>query len=157
MKRTLRKAKPHWLTSAGYAEANSKEHGQQVALFMWAQENRDKYPAAFSHMFAIPNGGERHKAVASRLKAEGVKSGVPDVMLAVPALKPMPYAAGYVRGYYCGLFIENKREKKGRVSDDQDEWKAKLIAAGYAVVVCRGFEEARDAIIAYLTGTLTIE
>lgn len=31
------------------------------------------------HWFAVPNGGHRHIAQASRLKAEGVRSGTPDL------------------------------------------------------------------------------
>jgi hypothetical protein len=31
------------------------------------------------HWFAVPNGGHRHISEASRLKAEGVRSGTPDL------------------------------------------------------------------------------
>jgi hypothetical protein len=48
------------------------EHDQQVALFTWANQNLDRYPV-LRWMFAVPNGGHRHPAVAGKLKAEGVK------------------------------------------------------------------------------------
>ena len=59
------------------------EHQEQVALFNWAKffENKCK---DLGMMYAIPNGGKRHIAVARKLKAEGVKAGVPDIFLAVP-------------------------------------------------------------------------
>lgn len=36
------------------------------------------------HWFAVPNGGHRHIAEASRLKAEGVRSGTPDLCFMLP-------------------------------------------------------------------------
>jgi hypothetical protein len=44
---------------------------------------RLRYPKGL--IFAIPNGGQRNVIVASKLKAEGVLSGVPD--LCVPIAK----------------------------------------------------------------------
>ena len=35
-------------------------------------------------LFAVPNGGSRHPAEAKRMKGEGIKSGVADVILLVP-------------------------------------------------------------------------
>lgn len=35
-------------------------------------------------LFAVPNGGSRHPAEAKRMKGEGVKPGVSDVILLVP-------------------------------------------------------------------------
>lgn len=51
------------------------EHKLQVALmdYLAIAGRRDL------HWFAIPNGEKRHIAVASRLKAEGVRSGSPDI------------------------------------------------------------------------------
>lgn len=75
-------------------------------------------------LFAIPNGGYRHKATAEKLKLEGLKPGVPDIF--VPDWR---------------LFIEMKRTKGGRVSKDQADWIEYLQACGYIVVVARGWEE----------------
>ena len=54
-------------------------------------------------IFAIPNGGKRHIGTARKLKAEGVRSGVPDIFLACPR---MPYdfhdlIVGYREGPFC--------------------------------------------------------
>jgi hypothetical protein len=50
-----------------------------------------------------------------------------------------------------GLFIEMKRTKGGRTSEEQREWIAELNKAGYRAVVCKGWEEARDEIMKYLS------
>lgn len=130
-----------------YANA-STEHAQQVALFMWAAQNREKYPQ-LEWMFAVPNGGERNVAVAARLKAEGVRSGVSDIFLPAPG-----YTAGFVVAF--GLFIEMKKPKSegkaaGRESENQAKFGAHVTTQGYRYVVCYSFQEARDAIIEYLT------
>jgi hypothetical protein len=114
-----------------------KEHDEQVALFDWADRSTGRHPE-LSLMFAVPNGGARNIIVAKKLKDEGVKRGVPDLMLAAPR-----------RGYH-GLFIEMKKVKGGRVSPEQTEWKTKLQAQGYRVEVCAGFEAAKETILEYL-------
>lgn len=119
------------------------ESAHQKALFCWAAlpETLAKYPE-LALMFAIPNGGERNKVTAARLKAEGVKAGVPDIFLPV---------ARCVGGEYShfGLFIEMKKSK-GVLSDAQDDWHGKLLRQGYMVNVCFGWQEAVNAIIDYL-------
>lgn len=122
---------------------NGSEHGHQVALFCWASQNFDRWPE-LREMFAIPNGGERNIKVAANLKAEGVKSSVPDIFLPSPV------------GKWHGLFIELKRPKTdkgpaGRASTDQLEMIQKLRCRGYGAAVAVGWEEARDLIVAYLT------
>lgn len=128
---------------AEYAKTGA-EHSHQVALFMWAADQiaSGAYPE-LALMFAIPNGGERNKAVAGRLKAEGVKAGVPDIFLPVP------------RHGVNGLFIELKRPKaegirQGSAQDNQSEWIDKLRGQGYGAAVVYGFEAARDMIVQYL-------
>lgn len=132
------------LDPATYAKAGT-EHANQVALFMWASlpEQQSKFPE-LKLMFAIPNGGERNKVVATRLKAEGVKSGVPDIFLPVP------------RHGRAGLFIELKRPKsdgkaKGRASDKQSDWATNLQNQNFGVFLAEGWKAARDVIILYLS------
>ena len=115
----------------------NKEADEQEALFAWAEYQKGKYPE-LELMYHIPNGGSRNKAEAARLKAQGVKPGVPDICLPVP------------RGKYHGLYIELKRSKGGRVSSDQTIWLEKLMRHGYAVALCFGWDDARDIIIKYL-------
>ncbi len=112
------------------------EHEEQVNLFAWAKYMENQIPELKS-IFHIPNGGHRHKAVAAKMKAEGVKAGVPDIFLACP------------RDGYHGLFIEMKAGKN-RTTKNQNEWIQRLLGAGYMVVVCYGWEAAKQEILDYL-------
>ena len=113
------------------------EAEEQIALFQWAEFAKAQYPE-LALLFHVPNGGSRHQIEAARLKAQGVKPGVPDIFLPVP------------RGGYHGLFIELKRQKGGRLSNNQKIWLTALGGMGYAVYVCFGCEEAIKEIIKYL-------
>lgn len=113
------------------------EAQEQAALFGWAQMKSYFHPE-LGLMFHIPNGGKRSKAEAARFKAEGVKAGVPDILLPVP------------RGKYHGLFIELKRLRGGSPTKDQLEWIAQLRAQGYAAAICCGWQEASEEILKYL-------
>lgn len=114
----------------------SKEHIEQKTLFQWAKLNADIYPE-LNNMFAIPNGGHRHIAVAKKLKSEGVKSGVPDIFLAYP------------RGKHHGLFIEMKAGRN-KPSINQKRWLERLEKAGYKTGVCYSWDDARELIESYL-------
>lgn len=96
------------------------EHEEQRNFVQWF---RRKYPKI--RIFAIPNGGARHPAVAYKLKAEGVLRGVPD--LYIPEWK---------------LWIEMKRIKGGVLSDDQKDWIEYLESVGDHVRVGLGCEGA---------------
>jgi hypothetical protein len=118
------------------------EHQHQVALFRWASLMAREYPE-LRLMYAIPNGGGRSKAEAGRLKAEGVKPGMPDVCLPAP------------RGAFGACYIELKRpaapgQAKGRVSPEQRAVLAELEAAGNRVGVAVGWEEAKAILMEYL-------
>lgn len=114
------------------------EHTEQVNLIKWWSLACHKYGLDERVLFAIPNGGERNVIVAARLKAEGVRSGVPDLFL----------ACGH--NSYNGLFIEMKKAKGGRVSDNQKSFIELLKERGYATAVCHGWAEAKSAIESYL-------
>ncbi len=116
----------------------SPEHDEQVALFRWADMQIGIIPE-LALLFAIPNGGDRHPAVAAKMKAEGVKRGVPDICLPV------------ARGGHHALYIEMKAEN-GRVRPDQNKWLQALADQGNQVEVHRSWERARDAILYYLNG-----
>ena len=64
------------------------EHKHQVALIHWSRhvqlaEAADVKPGSkiADYLLAIPNGGRRDQREAVRLKAEGVKPGVSDLLL----------------------------------------------------------------------------
>ncbi len=112
------------------------EHDEQAALMGWAILQTGVWPE-LRLLFAIPNGGHRHKAVAAKMVAEGVKRGVPDVCLPVP------------RGDHHGLYIEMKYGRNG-TSPDQDAWLEALAGQGYKTAVCYSFEAAQRVITEYL-------
>ena len=117
------------------------EHDEQVALFAWAELQEAAHPE-LRNLFAVPNGGARHPAVAAQMKAEGVRRGVPDVFLAV-------MRRGNDGRTWGGLFVEMKR-KPNKPTPEQEEWIARLRASGYMAVVCYGAAEAQQCIMAYL-------
>lgn len=102
------------------------EHLEQVETVAWF---RRTYPGV--RIFAIPNGGHRGIREAGRLKAEGVSAGVPD--LYIPA---------------WNVWVEMKRRKGGSVSKEQKDWHAYLREIGDTVLVCKGFDDARDQLTA---------
>lgn len=118
------------------------EHQEQAALMQVARLHEKKWPE-LALLHAIPNGGQRHVAVAAKLKAEGVKAGIPDLFLPVP------------RGNAHGLYIELKA-KGGNVSDSQRKMLAALAAQGYACLVCYGWEPAWEEIQKYLAGPVYV-
>jgi len=119
-----------------------KKHKAPVAAEHIEQKAFIKYCHSIGgpwlRFFAIPNGGDRHPAVGAKLKAEGVRTGVPDLFLPIP------------RGPYHGLFIEMKRRKGGKLSSNQAEEINMLKASGYAVYVPEGWEEAVEVTKDYL-------
>lgn len=89
-------------------------------------------------LFHIPNGGMRSKVEAAIMKAEGVKPGIPDLLLSIMA-----------QGY-GGLYIELKALKGRAPTEKQLMWHARLRDQGYKVCVCYGWRAAAVQICHYL-------
>lgn len=102
----------------------SEDH-EQMLLVQWFRRTY-----AGVRIFAIPNGGHRHPAVAAKLKATGTSSGVPDLF--IPALR---------------LWVEMKKHKGGSLSPEQKDWIAYLEGCGYRCIVGKGAEDAKKQII----------
>ncbi len=113
------------------------EEDEQIALFQWAELMSGKYPE-LQLMYHIPNEGKRSLATGGRLKAMGLKKGVPDICLPVP------------RGKYHGLYVEMKREIGGKLTEEQYQWLKDLDKQGYAVTLCHGWRKASVEIETYL-------
>ncbi len=112
------------------------EHDHQKALFEAAARLSPQYPE-LNMLYAVPNGGHRHIAVARKLKAEGVKAGVPDVCLPVPK--------GSYHGFYAELKVgKNKPTKK------QYEWIKALRSYGYFAKWYNGWEDLWNDLMAYI-------
>ena len=91
---------------------------------------------------ATANGGKRDKRTAAALKAQGVKPGVPDVLI----FSPPPSGVG------VGLAIELKRaasgsRRRGRVSAHQRIWMEELRALGWRAEVAYGYEHAIEILL----------
>ena len=121
------------------------EHQEAAALMRLVHLHEAQCPL-LKRLFHVANGGLRSKASAGKLKAEGVRAGVPDYI-------------GPFRGYsksnnqfctYIGLAIELKRRKGGAVSEAQRDWVEFLSNAGWKVAVCSGHEDAWAVICEYV-------
>ncbi len=119
---------------------NAHEHNEQVAVIDWAKYEIIKYPC-LDLLYSIPNGGARNVVVAVKLKAEGVKSGVPDLCLPV------------ARHGFHSLYIEMKYGKN-KPSADQKRIIERLQEEGNKVVVCYSADEAIKALKEYLGSKL---
>lgn len=112
------------------------ESGQQEALFTWAAYNAGRMPE-LEYLHHVPNGGKRDKATAMALKRQGVKAGVPDIVL--PAAR---------EGYH-GLYIELKAGKN-TTTKNQENWLKYLENQGYFTAVCYGWQASAELIEKYL-------
>ena len=116
-----------------------EEEEEQACFFRWLSSCK---PKLYSCAFAVPNGGYRSIREASRLKAQGVRPGVSDIVILYPTAK------------YHGLLIEAKRLKiRGRpnpkVSPLQQAWCDHMNSLGYKAVICYGFEEMAQIVKEY--------
>ena len=118
----------------------SSESLEQQKFIQWCELSKNKYKD-LDMIYAIPNGGSRHKLEAVKLKREGVKSGIPDLHLPVA-----------LNGYN-GLYIEMKHGKN-KTSVNQDKWITRLNKNGYLALVAYEFEGAKEIIEKYYGGKL---
>ena len=122
------------------------EHFEQKAIFLWIEAKRQKYPD-LTEAYAIPNGGDRHVVVATKLKAEGVQKGMPDICLPV------------ARGGYHALYIELKvkgdkvlKITRGTLKPHQKDRIERLLKQGNLAVCCWGQDDAKDLLMRYIEG-----
>lgn len=127
------------------------EEDEHAAVMDWAIRHEHEYPD-LDLLYHIPNGGSRSAVYlpgvgckghrisleGRRLKRLGVKPGVPDLHLPVS------------RQGYHSLYIEMKRVRDYRVSEDQRAVIDRLRAKGNRVEICAGFEAAKRVLIDYL-------
>jgi hypothetical protein len=111
---------------------DQEEHGLQARFVEWF---RLTYRSL--KMIAIPNGGLRDPITAAKLKAEGVETGAPDLLLI------------YAHGEYHGLWIEMKTIN-GAPSPEQLIFHAYLRSQNYAIEMPQTLEEAQQAVFDYL-------
>jgi hypothetical protein len=106
------------------------EHHEQCRFFNYVNYLSSLDQDVVELIYAVPNGGSRNPQEAIRLKAEGVRSGIPDVNIDIPSPE------------YHGMRIEFKRKVGGVTSPAQKRKHRLLRQAGYHVVTCYSAEEA---------------
>ena len=120
------------------------EHDEQVALFAMAELHQERIPE-LKWMYAIPNGGHRHKVVAGKLKAEGVKSGVCDVCLPVARRVVSKMTVEFTGALYIEMKVG-----RNKPTEKQQEWIDGLRSMGNRAEVCYSCDEAWAVIMDYL-------
>lgn len=88
-------------------------------------------------LFAVPNGGSRHKIEAANMKRQGVKRGIADVILQIP------------KKGYASLCLEFKTPS-GKQSDEQKEYQRQVELAGSKYIVVRSVHQAIRVVQEYL-------
>jgi hypothetical protein len=113
------------------------EHQIQSMLVAWAKLKEARIPQLAS-LFAVPNGANKSVGVRMQMKREGLKPGVPDLVL--PVMK-LPYGS---------LYIEMKRPG-AYPNAEQREWADRLEGQGMKVVRrCTSWQDGAVAILEYL-------
>ena len=112
------------------------EATDQMALIEFCERFSGRVPE-LARVVHVPNGEKRDKATAGKLKAMGVRRGVPDLLLPV------------ARTPFHGLWVELKTTK-GKLSADQVEWLTYLNEAGYLAYVAYQWTDAAAFILDYL-------
>lgn len=110
------------------------ETTEQIILFNWTKTIEHILPE-LKLMYHVPNEGKRKNGAV--LKAMGMKSGVPDVVLPV------------VKNGFPGLYIEMKF-KNNKTTPEQAAFMTALRQQGYQTAVCYSAEEAKEEILNYL-------
>jgi hypothetical protein len=116
----------------------------QAAVVRWARAHTDHRAHLLFH---VPNGGARTAQSGGVMVALGARPGIPDLFLPVPVVAQ---ANGMARPL-AGLWLELKHDD-GTLSPPQRRWLRTLAEQGYAIAVAWTYDDACDAVDAYLTG-----
>lgn len=112
------------------------EHSEQVALFEALAITTKKEPA-LRWAFAIPNGFYSTPAQKRKMRNEGLKPGVWDIFVPIPA-----------RGFH-GMFVEMKFGSN-KLTSEQEEFGEYISKSGYFRHVAYDWQDAYKAICNYL-------
>lgn len=118
------------------------EGQEQAVLIRWllAEEMRGTRVGELSPAtYHVPNGGYRLGKEAGRMKAQGVKAGVSDLVIR------------QARGGWHGLYLEFKATppRDAALADSQHAWLVGSEYEGYCPALARGFEEAKAVLREY--------
>lgn len=115
----------------------SESQIQQSLMDWWRLAHKGLGVPHEGLLMAFPLQGKRTPRNGARMKAEGLRAGTPDLLLAVSTPKD------------SGLWIELKKPG-GKASTEQKSMLYILAGQGYEAQICVGFDEARAAIEIYL-------
>lgn len=105
------------------AKHHPHEQAEQETLAAWLDLHGIRW-------FHVPNEGKKAVAYHAKMKRQGLKSGVPDVIILDP---PPMHPADFV-----GAAIELKRVKGGSLSPEQRFWLAELELRRWKATCCKG-------------------
>lgn len=114
------------------------ESKKQIRVVQWAKRQRETCPE-IRWLHHIPNGGNRDIHTGSKLKLEGVESGVFDLFLPV-------HSKQWNKN---GLYLEMK-SGKNKLSKNQIEFRSAMIEQCFATAVAYTSEEGIAALKKYL-------
>ena len=116
-------AKKNWLKYQTEKEYKTEEQLSK-ACFNWFDKT---FGEEFRGLLYLNFMNPKNAAETNRLKAQGLRKGLPDMTLAVPLM--------HMR--IAGLYIELKLSEGGKVSPDQVKQMKKLSSIGYSCeIVC---------------------
>ncbi len=113
-----------------------KEKYEQSAFFDYVKI-KAKTDERYNLIFAVPNGGSRHKLEAVNLKRQGLVAGIPDVLVDIPNKR------------YHGLRIEFK-VGSNKLTTNQQKYISLYNKYRYKAVVCYSCEAAIKELEDYL-------
>lgn len=109
------------------------EDREHIALVTWLRAMERIHPD-LGLAYHTPNGGYRDARQAAKFKAMGVRAGIWDIFVPVPA---------------PGLWVEMKAPG-GRLTPGQREWRERLEPAGYRFEVAFSWVEAARYIASHV-------
>lgn len=111
-------------------EKLTKESVHQFRVCKWLDQHDIVY-------FAVPNGYKKSKFQQAQAKREGLKSGVPDIIILTKTKDGYPVALEMKK--YKG---KNHKLPCNCLEEHQVEWKEKFIRAGWMHILAHGSEDA---------------
>lgn len=110
------------------------EDEEALAFMEWVHTQKD----IRDFIIHIPNEGKRSYAQGKRMVQKGLTKGVADYFIAIPRLN------------FAGLWIELKRRKLFRISDEQKIFLDRMRSKGYVTAIACGWEEAKQLVETYI-------
>ena len=115
------------MTRFNTTKENLTEFQEQVKLAQYLDYNN----YCWIH---VPNGGNRDAKTGAKMKKQGVKPGVPDVLI----------FDAYPLGFGIAIELKRKNGNPSDVNESQKEWLEKLSKRGWLTKVAFGADEAID-------------